>query len=139
MTENKFETIQGDDAFYMKKENDKLLGMLLVHVNVFMVAGTASFVEDTKTVLRKSLTVSKEEKNSFRFCGVDIRLFDNKIEVNMDSYVDSLQEIPLVPGRKKKETLDAKEVTLFRKVTGKIGWLVANCRPDLAYIQFTCQ
>ena len=77
--------------------------------------------------------MSKEEKNSFRFCGVDIRLFDNKIEVNMDSYVDSLQEIPLVPGRKKKETLDAKEVTLFRKVTGKIGWLAANCRPDLVY------
>ena len=64
---------------------------------------------------------------------MDIRLIDRRREVSMDSYVDSLEEIPLVPGRKKKESLDEKELKLFRKVTGKIGWLATNCRPDLTF------
>ena len=91
--------------------------MVLVHVDDFMVAGSKHFVKNTKTILESSLTVSKEECNSFRFCGVDIRLVDRRIEVSMDSYVDSLEEISLVPGRKKKESLDEKEMILFCKVT----------------------
>ena len=64
---------------------------------------------------------------------MDIRLIDRRREVSMDSYVDSLEEIPLVPGRKKKESLDEKELKLFCKATGKIGWLATNCRPDLTF------
>ena len=44
---------QGDDAFYMKKENDKLWGSVPVYVDDFMVADTAYFVKDTKALLKK--------------------------------------------------------------------------------------
>ena len=98
LKENKFENVKGDEAFYIKKEGDKVEGMLVLHVDNFLMAGSSKF---TTNMLKDNLTVSKIEDNDFRFVGIDMKLADNKIVVNMEEYVKSLEEAPVRPAKKK--------------------------------------
>lgn len=47
-----FESVKGDEAFYIKKKEDKLIGMLLLHVDDFLIAGDDDFIEETVQILR---------------------------------------------------------------------------------------
>ena len=126
-------TVQGDEAFYYKKDHGGLSGMLLIHVDDFMMAGKDKFVEETTRILDEALTISKIEDDSFQFCGVDLKLIVCSIEVSMEDYTESLGEVPLHPGKRKKEELNDKEMTAFRKITGKISWLSSIFTPDLSF------
>ena len=74
--------------------------MLILHVDDFLIAGTSKFVEETTALFQNSLTISKIEDSAFRFCGVDHCLKDAMIEVSMEDYTESLEECPILPGRK---------------------------------------
>ena len=132
LEENGYKRVTGDEAYYFKYENGKLVGQLLLHVDDFMMAGEAKFVNETTKMFEKTLTVSKVEDNKFRFCGVDVSLKDGKIIVEMEDYADSLTEVE-IRNVKKTEMLDKNEMKQLRKITGKVNWLAENCRPDLCY------
>ena len=68
-----FESVKGDEAFYIKKKGDKLIGMLLLHVDDFLMAGDNDFIEETVKMFEDNLTISKVEKDSFRFIGLDLK------------------------------------------------------------------
>ena len=53
------------------------------------------------------------------------------IEKSMEDYAKSLEEIK-IRDAKADETLTRYEVNFFRKFMGKLNWLAANVRPDLA-------
>ena len=133
LSDNQYMTVQGGEAFYYKKDHGELSGMVLIHIDDFMMAGKDKFVEETTRILDEALTISKIEDDSFRFCGVDLKLIDGSIEVSMEDYTESLEEVLLHPGKRKKEELNDKEMTAFRKITGKISWLSSICRPDLSF------
>ena len=88
-----FESVKGDEAFYIKKKGDKLIGMLLLHVDDFLMAGDNEFIEETVKMFEDNLTISKVEKDSFRFIGVDLKVLEDKIELSMEDYATSLEEI----------------------------------------------
>ena len=132
LEENGYKRVTGDEAYYFKYENGKLVGQLLLHVDDFMIAGEAKFVDETTKMFEKTLTVSKVEDNRFRFCGVDVSLKDGKIMIEMEDYADSLTEVK-IRNVKKTELLDKIEMKQLRKITGKVNWLAENCRPDLCY------
>ena len=71
--EMKFQIIEGDEAFYYLRENGQLKGMILTHVDDFIIAGTKNFVDEVIQKVSVVLTVSKVEYGSFRFTGVDLR------------------------------------------------------------------
>ena len=132
LKENGYESIKGDEAFYVKRKQGVFAGMLLLHVDDFLMAGSESFVKETTDMFESNLEISKIEDNCFRFVGLDLKKSDENIEVSMEDYVGAIEEVPMRQG-KKKDLLTAEEMTLFRKITGKIAWLASNCRPDLSY------
>ena len=77
-------TLPGDDGFYYENRNGILLGMNLSHVDDFTIAGDDEFVERIVNGIRKKFTVSKVEKDVFRFTGLDVRAGNGKIEVSME-------------------------------------------------------
>ena len=121
LEENGYKRVTGDEAYYYKQEDGKLIGQLLLHVDDFMMAGEEKFVDETTKMFEKTLTVSK-----FRFCCVDVSLKDGKILVEMEDYADSLAEVE-IRNAKKTEPLDKIEMKQLRKVTGKVYWLAENC------------
>ena len=62
-------TLPGDDAVYYQHKDGKLIGMILSHVDDFMIAGTKGFVNRIIKGIKKKFTVSKIEENNFRFTG----------------------------------------------------------------------
>ena len=69
-----YEKLAGDNAFYYKRENGELSGMLLLHVDDMIIGGSEKFVMETTEMIKERLTVSKICDGAFRFCGLDIEL-----------------------------------------------------------------
>ena len=125
-------TLPGDEAFYYKHEDEKLKGMVITHVDDFQIAGDDKFIDSLLTKLKDTLTVSKVERNSYRFTGIDVKKASSGIELSMDDYAASIEEIKEIRKVKKEEPLTKTELKLFRKYTGKVNWLAENTRPDLS-------
>merc|ERR1712240_581533 len=126
-------TLPGDDAFYLENRNSVLLGMNLSHVDDFIIAGDDEFVERIVNGIRKKFTVSKVEKDVFRFTGLDVKAGNGKIEVSIEDYANSVEEITEIRKADRDEKLTRAELKEYRKYTGKIFWLLQEARPDLSY------
>ena len=86
----------------------------------------------------KELTISKVEEDSFRYTGLDVNVISDGIEILMEEYAKSIQNITDI--RKvddKNEPLNKDEMKLYRNITGKIAWLANSTRPDLCYQAIT--
>ena len=125
-------TVKGDEAFYYRHKDDQLEGMILSHVDDFNMAGNEKFLSEIREMLKTELSVSKIERNKFRFTGVDIERTNDGITISMEEYAHSLEMIEEIRAAPVDELLTKIENKLYRKYTGKISWLAANTRPDLA-------
>ena len=79
--------------------------------------------------------MSKIEEDCFRFTGLNMKKVDDGIEVLMEDYAESLDDIKEI--RKvedRNEPLTKLEMNEYRKMIGKIAWLANNTRPDLSFI-----
>ena len=96
--------LEGDEAVYYKKdENGELEGMVSTCVDDYDLAGTNSFVEKVTKKVSANLDVSKVEDDRFRYTGIDIKKVENGIEISMDEYAESLDEIKVREGRSDEE------------------------------------
>ena len=127
-------TLHGDNAFYYMHNGKSLIGMVLCHVDDFSVSGKKGFVERITYLLKTNFTISKVESSAFRFTGIDLTKTEYGIEVSMEEYAQSIEEIKEIRKAKNDEALTKTEYRVFRKYAGKIQWLAENVRPDLAII-----
>ena len=51
------------------------------------------FTKDITSKIEESLTVSKKEKDSFRFTGIDVLKTDQGITISMNDYANSLENM----------------------------------------------
>ena len=66
---------------------------MITHVDDFTLAGTEDFIKEVLETVSRELTVSKIERDSFRYMGIDVSTVDDGIEIEMEDYVASLEEI----------------------------------------------
>ena len=126
--------MDGDEAFYYLHEDGYFKGMVLIHIDDFNLAGTAKFVEEVLEIVDQQLTVSKVERDKFRFTGIDINAVEHGIKVEMDDYMNSGKDIKDIrKGERRDEELTKLEMKEYRKVTRKVSWLANSTRPDLSY------
>ena len=57
----------------------------------------------------------------------------DRVEIEMEDYVDSLQEVKEIRKAERDEDLMKAEIKVYRKMTGKLGWSANSTRPDLSY------
>ena len=86
-------TLDGNEAFYFRNIDGQLLGAVITHVDDFNMSGTDEFLEEVISLVEEELNVFKIEKDVFCFTGLDIKIVDDGIEVSMDDYADSLEDI----------------------------------------------
>ena len=91
--------------------------MVITHVDDFQIAGNNNFHWLLEEKLDKSLTVSKFERDTFRFTGIDMEIFTNRIVLSMEEYAQSIEEITEIRKVKKDTPLTETEIKLFRKKT----------------------
>ena len=124
--------MSGDEAYYFKHDGNELKGMVLTQVDDFLIAGKPDFLDSILEKISSNLTFSKVENDHFRFNGIDIKKTGQGIAIRTDDYAESIEEIAEIRKAKKTEQLSKLEMKLYRKMTGKLSWLAANARPDLA-------
>ena len=114
---------------------DKLEGILIVHVDDFLFAGSENFYKSVIMNLKLKFKISKECTTAFKYIGLEIQQTQNGIYVAQEKYLDELQEIAITPDRaKQKESpINEDEYSKLRSVHGKLGWLALQTRPDLSF------
>ena len=123
--------LNGDEAvYYMMDEHGNLEGMVSTHVDDFDLAGTTKFVDKVTEEIGKALDVSQVEDDQFHFTGIDVEKVKDGIQISMEDYAKSLEEIQ-IRDAKADETLTRDELKVLRKYIGKLSWLATNTRPDL--------
>ena len=135
------EKVIGDDAVFYFREDDKVHGVILLHVDDFLTVGDSIFFEKVVEKVKQRFTFGKIEKDEFRFTGIDIKFHqDGTITMKQDSYAAAINEIPIDKTEDGERTLSTEEFKAFRGITGKILWLSEQTRPDLGFdaLQLSC-
>ena len=109
------------------------MGAVITHVDDFTLAGTEDFIKEVLETVGRELTVSKIERDKFRYTGIDVSTVEDGIEIDMEDYVDSLEEIKEIRKADSDEYLTKAELKVYRKVTGKLSVLANSTHPDLSY------
>ena len=79
--------MEGDEAFYYLHQDGELMGAVITHVDDFTLAGTEDFIREVLETISRELTVSKIEKDNFRYTGIDVSTTDDGIEIQMEDYI----------------------------------------------------
>ena len=109
------------------------MGAVITHVDDFTLAGTEDFIKEVLGTISRELTVSKIEKDKFRYTRIDVSVVEDGIEVEMEDYVDSLEEIKEIRKADRNEDITKEELKVYRMITGKLSWLANSTCPDLSY------
>jgi hypothetical protein len=110
-----------------------MTGMLISHVDDFAFNGTKGFVEETVEILKKELKISKVEKGRFRFCGMDLEEKEDRLELSMEDYANSIEKVVIDKKQRNEDLLNEKQMTVLRGMAGMLNWISLQCRPDLAF------
>ena len=124
--------MEGDEAFYYKHQDNELQGAVITHVDDFTLAGTEDFIKEVLETVARELTVSKIEKDSFRYTGIDVTTVDDGIEIEMEDYVASLEEVKEIQKADRDEYLTQAKLKVYRKMTGNLSCLANSTRQDLS-------
>ena len=107
-----------------KKDNNKLVGMLLLYLVDDCFGGAGRHYEQViKTTLGK-LTVGKTQEDEFDFLGRHVtQRKDYMIEVDMDTYLRGLEKvsIPMARRRQPQSPLTPKELHDDRSIVGQLA------------------
>ena len=77
-----------DPPLFMCHHNDKLMGVMTVHVDYFLRARTDSFYLNIISKLRETFSVGREENCNFRYLGLNMQSEKFHIAIDQNSYID---------------------------------------------------
>ena len=124
--------VHSDGAIFSFVKSGKLHGMVVTHVDDFLLIGDDIFRQEVEEKLQKVFKFSKIESGTFKYCGCIIDIKDNgDIEMNQQSYIEniSLVDIPENSDRQ----LTPSEMKILRGKIGEILWISLMTRPDLSF------
>ena len=111
-----------------------LIGQVAIHVDDFIITGKKNFIDHVIEMIKDKLKISKTERGKFRFTGIDVEQTEEGIQISMEDYANSIQQIPIFRKDSDNSPLTPAEQKIYRKYVGKLLWLSENVRPDLAFL-----
>ena len=125
--------VHSDGALFTYVKDDKLQGMIVSHVDDWLVIGNQTFENDIVSKLKENFKFSKVETESFKYCGCNIRVESKGlIKVDQNDYIQSLQKIENTHEGEKGELTQA-EKKIVRGKLGELLWISLLTRPDLSF------
>ena len=70
-------------------------GMILSHVDDFILAGMDNFIEKITEEVKKKLNISKLENDEFRFTGIDVLKEEDRIVKSIEDYAQSMEKLEI--------------------------------------------
>ena len=124
-----------DKSVFLWHEDHRLVGMIVTHVDDFEYCGTLQWQRKVIGELVKTFKISKTEKGSFKYVGLNVEQNGKLITIDQSDYCKNLREIKLSHERKKQidEPLTQEEKRQLRSVCGQVLWATSQTRPDSAF------
>ena len=122
-----------DQAVFFKHDNGQLSGIMVLHIDDTLWAGNELFASQIIKPLKEKFSVSAEEHNNMTYLGLSIKSNIGSAKLDLDHYVQRLQEIQISPDRNSDDTLTGKETNQLRVLSGQLNWLSAQSRPDVSF------
>ena len=122
-----------DQAVFFKREQGKLAGIIVLHVDDTLWAGNQNFSEQFISKLTTNLLISTEEHRNMRYLGLSLSSEEGALTINLNHYAEKMEEIPINPERSDEDVLTPAELKNLRTLSGQINWLATQCRPDLSF------
>ena len=120
--------LTGDEACFLYTKKGKLQGLLGIHVDDIVYAGTDEFENNIIQPLTQFFNISKSDADSFVFCGMKIsQASDRSITVSQREYAASIEDIPDYSDKS-----EAEKTTLLKSIAGQVLYL-AWTRPDIVF------
>ena len=113
----------------------KLIGILLIHVDDFLYAGTAKFKNEVIKKIIERFEISKMSDGCFIFIGWNLVQADNKISVDQIGYAKTMTLHCFENQRRKQrdDALTSSETTAYQAMVGQLNWLACQTRPDIKF------
>ena len=124
-----------DPSVFMFHINSELHGLLLIHVDDILHAGSDTFTNNTISGIRSTFKISSECRSAFKYLGIDVTQTKEGIYLTQIQYLNELQEIKIDSTRRNHHNLPLTEVEIseLRSVIGKLNWMATETRPDLSF------
>ncbi|CAC5382061.1 unnamed protein product [Mytilus coruscus] len=122
-----------DPAVFYWHDSNGLTGVLAVHVDDFLWAGTNLFETEVISKIREEFSVGKEASESFKYLGLGLSHADDNIKLSQTDYVEVLNTVSIDRKRAKDSQLSSVEQTVLRSKVGQLLWLAKQTRPDIAF------
>ena len=126
---------QYDSGLFFLRKQGKLIGMVGLHVDDFISAGTTEFIKTILPNIFSVFQVGKLETGSFLYTGFQIIQVKDGITLDQADYVARI-EIPTLSAERsllKGVAMLPKELTCHRHMVGGINWVARAVRPDLSF------
>ena len=124
-----------DNALYLWFENDKLIGMLVSHVDDFAFCGNQNFHNTVIKELKSTFKISAHEAGTFKYLGLSVEQSSNGVVVNQENYISSITPVSVPKNRyfMRKEELNSDEKSKLKRLSGQMLWVSSQTRPDLSF------
>ena len=119
---------RGDPSIFYYYKDEKLAGIIAIHVDDFLWAGDLLFSNNIISAFCKVFTIGKTSKNTFRYLGLDLNQNCESITLDQIHYIQSLQSLS-------KEFINNRNSVsdIIQPVVGKLLWVCGQTRPDISF------
>ena len=123
-----------DEALFYWKMNGKVQGIIAIHVDDFLYAGSDLFAEIMKQI-RKAFAIGSEASTPIKYLGINLDKVDGEIMFSQQSYIESVDEVDLRTHKDEKERdLNPEEQSAYHAICGQLNWICCTqSRPDISY------
>jgi len=126
-----------DKTLFLCYEENKLIGLLVTHVDDVLYAGTTRFKEHVVRSVFQRFKISSYYRDTFKYLGLNISQDPEThiITVDQDEYSKLVKPVEITTTRRKNldDSLTEEEKTSYHSALGKLLWLAGRTRPDLSF------
>ena len=122
-----------DPCLYTLRQDNKLVGIMGVHVDDTALGGQGEVFQQAVRKLRERFPYRKWRHKEGEFCGAWYRQDESHaIEMKMSAFAEKIRPINVKKGSRPEDHLCPSQMKILRAVNGSLNWLSSQSRPDLA-------
>ena len=119
--------------FCYRNEKQELIGIVVLHVDDFLFAGTDEFHSRVMPKVASLYTIGKENECPMKFTGLKIAESEGGFTVSQEDFIKEIN-IHDVSDIKSDQPLDSAGISILRQLLGQLQWVASQSRPDLSFI-----
>ena len=125
---------QLDQALFLYFVEDRLEGLMMIHVDDFLWAGSECFRNKIIKPMYEKFQVGSFSSTGFKYVGLQVdQECSGKIRINQNNYIKSLKRVRIEGNRGRTEELNTEEKEQYRSLVGQLGWVSTQTRPDISF------